>query len=49
VFLDNLINYYPEANKAFETIKLNQPYDDKLMKDYFAFALQQYSDYLNLG
>ncbi|WP_029513577.1 MSC_0619 family F1-like ATPase alpha subunit [Mycoplasmopsis primatum] len=48
-FLDILINTQADAINAFKTIKNGDLYDDKLMKDFFAFALHQYSTYTNLN
>lgn len=47
-FLNNLIEMHPEAKNSFEIIKAGEKYDDKMMKNYFAFALKQYSNYNNL-
>lgn len=49
MLLDYAINNYEDAQKAFNTISTTQNYDDKIMKNYFAFILKQYSDYLNLN
>ncbi|AZZ65807.1 ATP F0F1 synthase subunit alpha [Metamycoplasma phocicerebrale] len=48
-FLNALIDTNEEAKKAFETIKETADYDDNIMRGYFAYALQQYSDYMKLG
>ncbi|MBZ4204106.1 ATP F0F1 synthase subunit alpha [Mycoplasma sp. U97] len=48
-FIDEFITNYPEGIKQFESIKANAEYDDTLVKNYFAFALKEYSDYANLG
>ncbi len=49
MFIDEFINNYAEGKKHFEIIKSNNDYDDEIMKNYFAFALQEYSNYANLG
>ncbi|WP_434324370.1 ATP F0F1 synthase subunit alpha [Mycoplasma capricolum subsp. capricolum] len=49
LFLDELINNYTDGKKQFEIIKNGDDYDDKMMKNYFAFALKQYSDYVGLN
>lgn len=49
MLLDYLINNYNDCIKAFETILDNLDYDDNIMKNYFAFVLKSYSDYLNLN
>lgn len=49
LFLDELINNYSDGKKQFEIIKNGDDYDDKMMKNYFAFALKQYSDYVGLN
>lgn len=48
-FLDVLIEVNEEAKRAYEIIMSGENYDDELVKAYFANALKQYSDYLNLG
>ncbi|MCV3733837.1 ATP F0F1 synthase subunit alpha [Mycoplasma enhydrae] len=48
-FIDILVETNEEAKKIFNTIQTSDDYDDELVKDFFAYALQQYSDYLNLG
>ncbi|MCV3753518.1 ATP F0F1 synthase subunit alpha [Mycoplasma enhydrae] len=48
-FLNVLIDTNEEAHKAFETIRDTADYDDNIMRGYFAYALQQYSNYVNLG
>ncbi|WP_027122993.1 MSC_0619 family F1-like ATPase alpha subunit [Metamycoplasma spumans] len=48
-FLNLLIEIHDESKKSFEVIKSGEKYDDKIMKNYFAFALKQYSDHNNLG
>ncbi|WP_029905603.1 MSC_0619 family F1-like ATPase alpha subunit [Mycoplasmopsis opalescens] len=48
-FIDLFINKYEEANKAFELMKSGKDYDDEIMKNYFAYALTQFSDRYNLG
>ncbi|WP_412031490.1 MSC_0619 family F1-like ATPase alpha subunit [Metamycoplasma buccale] len=49
MFLNALIDTNKEAKTAFETIKSSENYDDNILKNYFAYALKQYSDYSNLG
>ena len=49
MFLNALIETNKEAKAAFESIKTNENYDDNILRNYFAYALKQYSDYLNLG
>lgn len=49
LFLDELINNYTDGKKQFEIIKNGDDYDDKMIKNYFAFALKQYSDYVGLN
>lgn len=49
MFIDEFINNCAEGKKHFEIIKSNNDYDDEIMKNYFAFALQEYSNYANLG
>ncbi|SYV89775.1 F0F1 ATP synthase subunit alpha, partial [Metamycoplasma alkalescens] len=39
----------PDAKKTYEIILTSTNYDDKLVKDYFAYALKQYSNYLGLN
>lgn len=48
-FIDNFINLYPEAQNAFKTMQNNEPYDDEVMKNYFAYALAQFSEKFGLG
>ncbi|QBF34599.1 ATP F0F1 synthase subunit alpha [Mycoplasmopsis phocirhinis] len=48
-FLNKLIDVNNEAKKSFEIISSSNKYDDNMVKNFFAFALKQYSDYLNLG
>ncbi|AZZ65401.1 ATP F0F1 synthase subunit alpha [Metamycoplasma phocicerebrale] len=48
-FINTLIDTNEEAKKVYNTIQTSDNYDDDLIKDFFAYALQQYSDYLNLG
>ncbi|MCU4117250.1 ATP F0F1 synthase subunit alpha [Mycoplasma zalophi] len=48
-FIDILIETDEEAKKLYNAILNNEKYDDKLTKNYFAFALKQYSEFLSLG
>ncbi|MCS4536536.1 ATP F0F1 synthase subunit alpha [Mycoplasma sp. CSL7475-4] len=48
-FLNKLIDTNKEAKETFEIISSANKYDDNIVKNFFAFALKQYSDYLNLG
>ncbi|ACF07162.1 ATP synthase F0F1 subunit alpha [Metamycoplasma arthritidis] len=48
MFINTLIDTNAEAKKAFESIKDGKDYDDDIMKNYFAYALKQYSDYVGL-
>ena len=48
-FVNVLIDTNDEAKKAFETISNSYDYDEEIMRGYFAYALKQYSNYLNLG
>ncbi|CRH46240.1 F0F1 ATP synthase subunit alpha [Chlamydia trachomatis] len=48
-FIDILIETNQEAKNAYNTIQTSTNYDEHIMKDFFAYALKQYSDYLNLG
>ncbi|WP_369024932.1 MSC_0619 family F1-like ATPase alpha subunit [Mycoplasma capricolum] len=48
-FIDELINNSNDGKKQFEIIKSGNNYDDKMMKNYFLFALKQYSDYVGLN
>ncbi|MGX9364328.1 MSC_0619 family F1-like ATPase alpha subunit [Mycoplasma sp. 527] len=48
-FIDLLIETNQEAKNAYNTMQTSTDYDDKIMKNFFAYALKQYSDYLNLG
>ncbi|WP_406615015.1 MSC_0619 family F1-like ATPase alpha subunit [Mycoplasmopsis hyopharyngis] len=48
MFIDEFITNCPEGKKQFEVIKNSVNYDDNLMRNYFAFALKQYSIYANL-
>ncbi|QVJ95976.1 ATP F0F1 synthase subunit alpha [Mycoplasma mycoides subsp. capri] len=48
-FIDELINKSADGKKQFEIIKSGNNYDDKMMKNYFLFALKQYSDYVGLN
>ena len=47
--LDILINTNQQAKTIFNNIKDGKDYDNNLIRDYFAFCLQQYSNYFNLG
>lgn len=49
MFIDQFITNYDEGIRQFTLIKENANYDDNLMKNYFAFALKQYSEYANLN
>ncbi|WP_427902956.1 MSC_0619 family F1-like ATPase alpha subunit [Metamycoplasma alkalescens] len=48
-FINALIEMNPDAKKTYEIILTSTNYDDKLVKDYFAYALKQYSNYLGLN
>ncbi|WP_029608697.1 MSC_0619 family F1-like ATPase alpha subunit [Mycoplasma simbae] len=48
-FLNKLIDTNAEAKHTYDIIASGEAYDDNITKNFFAFALQQYSDYLNLG
>ncbi|MBU4690539.1 ATP F0F1 synthase subunit alpha [Mycoplasma sp. ES3157-GEN-MYC] len=48
-FLNKLIDTNKEARETFLLISKGTNYDDNTTKNYFAYALKQYSDYLNLG
>ncbi|WP_027334136.1 MSC_0619 family F1-like ATPase alpha subunit [Mycoplasma elephantis] len=47
-FLDTLIKISDDAKNAFDLIKNDEPHDEDMMKNYFAYALKQYSDFLDL-
>ncbi|VEU69664.1 ATP synthase F0F1 subunit alpha [Mycoplasmopsis californica] len=49
MFINEFINNCEEGAKQFSLIKENKEYDDDLVKNYFAFALKQYSDFVNLN
>ncbi|UUD35103.1 ATP F0F1 synthase subunit alpha [Mycoplasmopsis caviae] len=49
VFLNKLISTNTQAQKAFMTMQSGENYDEEIIKNFFAFALLQYSNYLNLG
>ncbi|MBN3534746.1 MSC_0619 family F1-like ATPase alpha subunit [Mycoplasma procyoni] len=44
-----LIDNHELAKSIFEKIVNNEQYDEKIVKNFFSFALKQYSNYLNLG
>lgn len=48
MFINLLIDTNQEAKKAYDSILKNEAYDDNLVKNFFAYALKQYSDYLKL-
>ncbi|WP_373435149.1 MSC_0619 family F1-like ATPase alpha subunit [Metamycoplasma equirhinis] len=48
-FLDALIELNTDAKRIFEAIKNNEKYDDKISKNFFIYALKQYSDYKKLN
>ncbi|ENY69038.1 ATP synthase alpha chain [Mycoplasmopsis bovigenitalium 51080] len=47
-YLNYIINTNFEAKSAYENIISGKEYDDSITKNFFAFALQQYSNYLGL-
>ncbi|MBU4689456.1 ATP F0F1 synthase subunit alpha [Mycoplasma zalophidermidis] len=47
-FLNKLIDTNKQARETFEIISRDTNYDDNMIKNYFAYALKQYSDFLNL-
>ncbi|QJG66258.1 ATP F0F1 synthase subunit alpha [Mycoplasma phocoeninasale] len=47
-FLDALLEINLEAKGIFEHIRKNEKYDDKISKNFFAYSLKQYSDFMNL-
>ncbi|TDV22865.1 F-type H+-transporting ATPase subunit alpha [Mycoplasmopsis mustelae] len=49
LFLNKLIEIDPDAKNTYHTIMNDLNYDDSLAKAYFACALRQYSQLLNLG
>ncbi|UWD33876.1 MSC_0619 family F1-like ATPase alpha subunit [Mesomycoplasma molare] len=49
IFLNVLIDNNIEANEIFNKIKNNEPYDEKIVKNFFAYALIQYSKALKLN
>ncbi|WP_434341642.1 ATP F0F1 synthase subunit alpha [Mycoplasma putrefaciens] len=49
LFLDYFINHHHEGKRQFELIASGQAYNEEMTKNYFAFALKQYSDYFNLN
>ncbi|WP_031488950.1 MSC_0619 family F1-like ATPase alpha subunit [Ureaplasma canigenitalium] len=48
-FINLLINTNKEASQHYETILMNKKHDEKLLRDYFAYSLLQYSNYLGLN
>ncbi|AIA29353.1 ATP F0F1 synthase subunit alpha [Mycoplasmopsis californica] len=48
-YLNKLIDTHAEAKRAYDIIASGQKYDDTMTKNFFAFALKEYSNYLNLG
>ncbi|MDQ0567533.1 MSC_0619 family F1-like ATPase alpha subunit [Mycoplasma yeatsii] len=49
LFLDYFINNHNEGQRQFELIKSSDQYDEEMTRNYFLFALKQYSDYLDLN
>ncbi|WP_033160915.1 MSC_0619 family F1-like ATPase alpha subunit [[Mycoplasma] collis] len=48
-FINVLIDHNEMAKSSFKKIIEGQNYDEKLTRDFFAYALKQYSDQLNLN
>ncbi|QJB71544.1 MSC_0619 family F1-like ATPase alpha subunit [Mycoplasma sp. 1654_15] len=46
-FIDAFIQINDDAKKSFTQILNNEPYDDELVKDFFGFALLEYSKLFN--
>ncbi|QJR44186.1 MSC_0619 family F1-like ATPase alpha subunit [Mycoplasma miroungirhinis] len=47
-FIDLLIQTDKQAQELYNAILNNTTYDDKLTKNYFAFALKQYANFINI-
>ncbi|QSF13623.1 MSC_0619 family F1-like ATPase alpha subunit [Mycoplasma sp. Mirounga ES2805-ORL] len=47
-FLDTLINTNEDAKEIFKVLEEGKEHDDKMVKNYFLFALKQYSNFNNL-